>query len=89
MSALRDIGVTDALDQMEKFFVHATKVGLLQSRRENQAIAALMQALHEGLLDEFLKSTKNADEVERVRWEVATGRLTPGLAARALIDQLT
>ena len=89
MSALRDTGVTDALDQMEKFFVHATKVGLLQSRRENQAIAALMQALHEGLLDEFLKSTKNADEVERVRWEVATGRLTPSLAARALIDQLT
>ena len=89
MSALRDTGVTDALDQMEKFFVHATKAGLLQSRRENQAIAALMQALHEGLLDEFLKSTKNADEVERVRWEVATGRLTPGLAARALIDQLT
>ena len=89
MSALRDIGVTDALDQMEKFFVHATKAGLLQSRRENQAIAALMQALHEGLLDEFLKSTKNADEVERVRWEVATGRLTPSLAARALIDQLT
>ena len=89
MSALRDTGVTDALDQMEKFFVHATKAGLLQSRRENQAIAALMQALHEGLLDEFLKSTKNADEVERVRWEVATGRLTPSLAARALIDQLT
>jgi len=89
MSALRDIGVTDALDQMEKFFVHATKAGLLQSRRESQAIAALMQALHEGLLDEFLKNTKNADEVERVRREVATGQLTPGLAARALIDQLT
>ena len=89
MSALRDIGVTDALDQMEKFFVHATQAGLLQSRRENQAIEALMQALHEGLLDEFLKNTKNADEVERVRREVATGQLTPGLAARALIDQLT
>jgi len=89
MSALRDIGVTDALDQMEKFFVHATKAGLLQSRRESQAIAALMQALHEGLLDEFLKNTKNADEVERVRREVATGQLTPGLAARALIDQFT
>jgi len=89
MSALRDIGVTDALDQMEKFFVHATKAGLLQSRRESQAIEALMQALHEGLLDEFLKNTKNADEVERVRREVATGQLTPGLAARALIDQLT
>ena len=89
MSALRDIGVTDALDQMEKFFVHATQAGLLQSRRENQAIEALMQALHEELLDEFLKNTKNADEVERVRREVATGQLTPGLAARALIDQFT
>ena len=48
-----------------------------------------MQALHEGLLDRFLRSEKNADEVERVRREVAMGRLTPGLAARALIDQFT
>ena len=90
MSALKDIGVVDVLEQMEKFFVHVTKSsGLLSSRRESQASEALMQALHEGLLDRFLRSEKNANEVERVRREVAMGRLTPGLAARALIDQFT
>jgi hypothetical protein len=48
-----------------------------------------MQALHEGLLEEFLKSPGIAGEVERVRQDVAKGRLTPGLAARQLIDQFT
>lgn len=89
MSALKDIGVVDVLEQMEKFFVHIIKAGLLSSRRESQASEALMQALHEGLLDRFLRNAKNADEVERVRREVAIGRLTPGLAARSLIDQFT
>ena len=89
ISALKDIGVVEVLEQMEKFFVHATTAGLLSSRRESQASEALMQALHEGLLDKFLRNEKNADEVERVRRKVAMGQLTPALAARALIDQFT
>lgn len=87
MSALGDVGVTDALGHMETFFTHLGEGGALASRREIQASEALMQALHEGLLEQFLKSPGIAGEVERARREVAKGRLTPGLAARQLIDK--
>jgi LAO/AO transport system kinase len=89
MSALGDVGVAEALDQMETFFSHVSEGRVFASRRETQASEALMQALHEGLLEEFLKSPGIAGEVERVRQDVAGGRLTPGLAARQLIDQFT
>ena len=87
MSALGDVGVTDALGHMETFFTHLGEGGALASRREIQASEALMQALHEGLLEQFLKSPGIAGEVERARREVAKGWLTPGLAARRLIDK--
>ena len=89
MSALCDVGVAKVLDQMEIFFRHLREGGALASRRDVQATEALMQALHEGLLEQFLKSPGIASEVERVRLDVAKGRLTPGVAARQLIDQFT
>ena len=49
----------------------------------------MMQALHEGLLEQFLKNPDIAGEVERIRLDVVKGRMTPGLAARQLINKFT
>jgi len=89
MSALDNVGVEEALGQMETFFAHAGDSGLFASRREVQASDAMMQALHEGLLEQFLKNPDITGEVERIRLDVAKGRMTPGLAARHLINQFT
>ena len=89
MSALGDVGVTEALSHMETFFAYVSQGGVLASRREIQASEALMQALHEGLLEQFLKNPNIAGEVERIRLDVAKGRMMPGLAARHLINQFT
>jgi len=89
MSALGDVGVAEALDQMETFFAHVSDSGVLASRREVQASDAMMQALHEGLLEQFLKNPDIAGEVERIRLDVVKGRMTPGLAAHQLINQFT
>jgi|TARA_B100000315_G_scaffold177379_1_gene165947 LAO/AO transport system kinase len=89
MSALDNVGVEEALDQMEDFFAYVNDAAVLASRREVQASDAMMQALHEGLLEQFLKNPDIASEVERVRLDVVKGRMTSGLAARQLIDQFT
>ena len=71
------------------FFAYVNDAAVLASRREVQASDAMMQALHEGLLEQFLKNPDIASEVERVRLDVVKGRMTSGLAARQLIDQFT
>ena len=58
----------------------------LESRRKHQLKSALMQALHDGLFDEFMADPEVLVRVNQASDQVAKRQLTPSFAAKQLLQ---
>jgi LAO/AO transport system kinase len=86
VSALEGTGIDDVwatVDQLER---HLRSTGALERLRAAQAVAWMTEEIRETLLDDFRRDPQVAARWGTVEAAVRGGRLSPGSAARELLD---
>lgn len=84
-SAVSGEGVDEIWQKVEAFFAHCRKVGVLQERRQAQAVEWLHALLHEALKARFYSAPGVKAELGGVEQAVADGRLPAVAAAQQLL----
>ena len=86
-SALHDIGIDQAMTEINRCHDVLKVNHELDSRRQHQLKSALMQALHDGLFDEFMADPEVSARVNQASDQVAKRKLTPSFAAKQLLER--
>ena len=86
VSALEGTGVDDVWSAVERLEQHLRSTGALERLRAGQAVAWMNDEIRETLLDSFRHDAQVAARWGKVEAAVRTGRLSPGSAARELLE---
>jgi LAO/AO transport system kinase len=85
-SALTGSGLDGIMDSMKEYFEFTGKTGFFQRNRDNQSVYWMDESVDRLLRGRFLKDPAVAAEAEKIRNEVAAGRISSFLGARKLLD---
>ena len=88
-SALTNSGITEVWDAVTRFVASVDASGELAEARAQQATAWLWSEISDSLIDRFRADPSVADLLHEAELAVASGRRTPTLAARQLLDRFT
>ena len=88
LSALLGQGVDAFWNEVSQFRQLQTTNGLLQARRQQQALAWMWERIDAGLKQRFHAHPQVRDQLDSITAEVAAGRLPASTAARQLLDRL-
>lgn len=88
LSALQKQGIDNFWKEIEKFREIMTNSGELEEKRKKQALAWMWSMIESGLRQRFRNHPKIHAALPRFSSEVASGEITPGVAARTLLDYL-
>jgi LAO/AO transport system kinase len=88
LSALLGQGVDAFWNEVSQFRQLQTTNGLLQARRQQQALAWMWERIDAGLKQRFRAHPQVRDQLDSITAEVAAGRLPASTAARQLLDRL-
>jgi LAO/AO transport system kinase len=86
VSALRGDGVDDVWSAVERLEHHLRSSGALERLRADQAVAWMAEEIRETLVEAFRNDDRVASRWGSVEAAVREGRLSPGSAARELLD---
>jgi LAO/AO transport system kinase len=85
-SALTGVGIDEAWGAVEQFTDHLRDHGLLERIRAGQAVTWMWDEIREALLEGFRHDPHVAARWGEVETAVRTGALSPGTAARQLLE---
>ena len=88
VSALRDKGISETLDILDKFQVQYMEPGLTEEHRTEQSGDWLRQELRDGLIDLCRQDPVIATRLKILEKDVKAGRVVATVAARQLIDEI-
>ena len=88
LSALQKQGIDDFWSEIEKFREIMAKTGELEEKRKKQALAWMWSMIEGGLRQRFRNHPQVHAALPKLSGEVASGQITPGVAARTLLDYL-
>jgi GTPase len=86
VSALEGSGIDDVWTAVERLDQHLRASDALERLRSGQAVAWMDAEIRETLLDSFRRDAQVAARWGKVEAAVRAGRLSPGSAARELLD---
>jgi LAO/AO transport system kinase len=86
VSALEGSGIDDVWSAIEQLEQHLRATDALDDLRAGQAVAWMTEEIRETLVDTFRRDAQVAARWGRVEAAVRAGRLSPGSAARELLD---
>ena len=88
VSALRDKGISETLDILDKFQVQYMEPGLTEEHRTEQSGDWLRQELRDGLIDLCRQDPVIATRLKILEKDVKAGRVVATVAARQLVDEI-
>ncbi len=88
LSALQKQGIEEFWQEIEKFREIMTKTGEFEEKRKKQALAWMWSMIESGLRYRFRHHPAVGAALPKLSGEVASGKITPGVAAHILLDAL-
>ena len=88
VSALRDQGISDTLDLLDKFRIKYMETGLIEQYRTEQSRHWLRQEVRDGLIDLCQQDPVIANRLEILENDVKAGRVVATVAARQLVGEI-
>ena len=88
VSALKDQGISETLDLLDKFQNRYMETGLTEQYRAEQSRHWLRQEVRDGLIDLCQQDPVIADRLNTLENDVKAGRVVATVAARQLVDEI-
>jgi LAO/AO transport system kinase len=88
VSALRDQGISETLDILDKFQIQYMGPGLTDENRAEQSRHWLHQEVRDGLIDLCRQDPMIAARLKTLENDVKAGRVVATVAARRLVDEI-
>jgi len=88
VSALRDQGISETLDILDKFQIQYMEPGLTEEYRAEQSRHWLRQEVRDGLIDLCQQDPVIAARLKTLENDVEAGRVVATVAARQLVDEI-
>jgi LAO/AO transport system kinase len=88
VSALRDQGISETLDILDKFQIQYMESGLTKEYRAEQSRHWLRQEVSDGLIDLCRQDRVIAARLKTLENDVKAGRVVATVAARQLVDEI-
>jgi LAO/AO transport system kinase len=88
VSALRDQGISETLDILDKFQIQCMGPGLTDENRAEQSRHWLRQEVRDGLIDLCQQDPVIAARLKTLENDVEVGRVVATVAARQLVDEI-
>lgn len=85
-SALEQTGIAEVWDTVEEFLYSVRRDGELAEHRSHQAVAWMWSQVRDDLVDDFRTDPAVRAELDPLEAAVASGRTTPTVAARRLLQ---
>ena len=88
LSALQKQGIDEFWKEIQSFQEIMKKTGEFEEKRKKQALAWMWSMIESGLHYRFRKHPRVHASLPKLSGEVASGKITPGVAAHTLLDYL-